>query len=104
MAQTYRNSQKGLLHTFRLQEGLGSAQPLLLVGMHQRGELLAAKKTSLCRGPRNQIHIRILDSGSKGHSKGGIPAIMVCRILGFMWSCGPLLLLNRSSGEVTSVT
>ena len=46
---------------------------------------------SLDRGPHDHLNIRIWLSGSKAQYKGGIPEIMVCRILMFMWSSWAIL-------------
>ena len=45
------------------------------------------------RGPTDHMNLRILHSGSMAQTKG-IPGFIVCQILMFMWSFGPLDLLS----------
>ena len=46
---------------------------------------------SYCGGPTDHIHIRISHSGSQAQQKRGIPEILLCRILMFIWSYWALI-------------
>ena len=53
---------------------------------------------SVISGPKGHINIRISHSGSKAQYEG-IPEIMVCRILVFMWSLGPQVMTCLPGGR-----
>ena len=50
----------------------------------RQSKVLLLSRIPVYRGPRDQINIRILRSGSEVQSQASIPEIMVCGILMFM--------------------